>query len=267
MRGRKKKNGEKGEKERKREREKRRKGEGEGGRGRGERGEGEGEGEGEGGEGEEEGKGGEGEEGEERKERRGTPAYTHTTPTQRTHMHAYYFSPSLSTRVFRFVHRAQHGDHESQVDQAKFLACVLHRLALKRELLAVGLGRSSATPRARRALGCLEGGIDKRGRGGRVKREGGGKEGGKELLKRGEGVTFFGFVVFPAKQVGVFVRFEVAEADNDRFRVEHRGDRGDALRERRHEELARVLVAAHSRRHLLFLLVVELTSRWSTARG
>jgi hypothetical protein len=65
--------------------------------------------------------------------------------------------------------------------------------------------------------------MDKRGRGGRVKREGGGKEGGKELLERGEGVTFFGFVVFPAKQVGVFVRFEVAEADNDRFRVERRG--------------------------------------------
>src|SRR6056297_727333 len=58
-------------------------------------------------------------------------------------------------------------------------------------------------------------------------------------------VLLVGFISLAAYEVGVLVGLEIRQAHDDRVRVESGGDRRDALRQFRHEELHRLAVAGH----------------------
>ena len=58
-------------------------------------------------------------------------------------------------------------------------------------------------------------------------------------------IFLIGLVQVAADQVGVFVGFEIGQADDDRFRVEGRGNRADAFSQLVDKELHGIRIAGH----------------------
>src|SRR6056297_2103285 len=71
-------------------------------------------------------------------------------------------------------------------------------------------------------------------------------------------VLLVGLVGLAADEVGVLVGLEIGQAHDDRSRVEGGGDRGDALRQLRDEELHRLAIAGHLFLHRLAGVGVQL---------